>query len=150
MDKHLTEIELFEFANNLIEDKIQIEAIGNHISTCKNCAVRLEEEKSFDSNLTSNLHVTHTVDVSKNIVDHFSTQQVPSMVDYTWIIYTILGLSGFLYLLQLSNISLFESIGDLPIPQVSYVNAIVSGVISILFIDLLSKYFKQKKQHISY
>ena len=148
MDKHFTDIELFEFANKLIGDDIKIKKIETHISTCKDCVIRLEEEKRMDIVLTSSLSVDYSIDVSKNVMNHFSAKQIVPMVDYNWIVYTMVGLVGALSLSSFSNTSLIDSIG-FNIPQLSYAKVTVLALISILFMDLLSKYVKYKKQHLT-
>ena len=57
MDKHITEIELFELANELISDATQMQTIEKHISICETCKVKLDAEKSVLSLLANNLQV---------------------------------------------------------------------------------------------
>lgn len=149
MDKHITDIDLFEFANDLITDKIQIETIENHIAGCAHCVVRYETEKSMDGVLSSNLSVSETIDVSEKIQRHFTTEPNVQLFDTNGIVYTILGLLGLLAIIQIKDNVLIDSIEGVNIPQLPYVNVIVFAVVGILLLDLVMKYFKQKKQLIT-
>jgi hypothetical protein len=149
MDKHLSEIELFELANNLVTDLAQLKTIEEHISICESCSAKLENEKSINGLLASNLQVNEKVDVSENIMNHFSPVPVTPVSDNNWIIYIILGLFGFLTVLQMMDFSMLDSIYKINVPQIPYIYVITSAVVSILFMDLLFKYFKQKKQVIT-
>ncbi len=149
MDKHITDIELFEFVNDLISDKVQIETIGKHITVCKDCSVRFETEKSMDGMLSSTLAVADTVDVSERIQHHYASKPVVRLFDTNWMVYTILGLLGFLAIIQLKENTLGESIKGVEIPQMEYINVIVFAVVGILLMDLAMKLFKQKKQSVT-
>lgn len=149
MDKHITDIELFEFSNDLITDKIQIETIENHIAGCEDCATRFEAEKSMDDILLSNIVVSETIDVSEKIQHHFATKPTVRLFDTNWIVYTILGLLGLLAVIQIKDNVLIESLEGVNIPQFQYLKVTVFAVVSILLLDLVMKYFKQKKQFIT-
>jgi hypothetical protein len=146
MDKHTTDIELFELANDLIADQIQIDRIENHIAICDSCAIRFEKEKTMDSLLATNLSISETVDISKNIELHFKEKPIINLLDTNWIVYTILSLLGVLALVLLKDYNLIDSVKGFEIPQMQYVKVIIFAVVGILLLDLFSKYLKQKKQ----
>ncbi len=149
MDKHITDIELFELTNNLIADEIQRKGIEEHISICESCTVRFETEKSIDNVLLSNLAISETIDVSESIQHHFAAKPAVRLFDTNWIVYTILGLFGCLAIIQVKDISLIESIEGVNIPQMQYLKMIVFAVVGVLLVDLMMNFFKQKKQSIT-
>jgi hypothetical protein len=149
MDKHINEIELFELANNLINDLTQLKKIEDHISNCESCSLKLESEKNVNDLIAFNLQVDEKIDVSQNIINHFSEKPVVQFFDYNWILYTILSMIGFLAVLQLNYSALIDSFKGINIPQIPYLNIIFAAVVSILFMDLLLKYFKNRKQRIT-
>jgi len=141
MDNHLTEIELFEYANDLIENNTQLTTLQEHVESCQDCMAKLELEHSFTRDLKGSLEVKHQVDLSDKIA-HYFAQDKPNIIglDSKGIIYIILGLSALMMLTQVVEINI-ESI------RVSYLNMIFSSVVGLLFVELVFKYFKYKKNN---
>lgn len=135
MDKHLTEIELFEYSNNLIENSIQLEIINQHLLNCDDCKAKLAIEKLIDSSLKNSLVIEHKVELNQNIVNYF-TKEKPLIagIDTKGIIYILLILSGLMLLNQI------------PVIKSDYLNIIFSTTMGLLFIESYFKYKKLKKQ----
>ena len=139
MDKHLTEIEFFEYANELIEDKVQLSIIDAHLSSCKNCQQTLLLEQKIDESIKDNLSVNHTVDLSENVVHYFTQEKSFFLkVDVKGIITVLLLFAGLMLLNQL-----VLSLKEINIP---YVNLISSAVIGLFFVELGLTYIKYKKK----
>ena len=139
MDKHLTEIELFEYANHLIKDESQLNGFKQHLEGCSECQAQLKLEESLISELKSSLKVTHQVDLSEKIA-HYFAQDKPNLIglDSKGIIYVILGLAGVMMLTQVVEINI-KSI------QIDHLNMIVSSIVGLLFVELVYKYVKYKR-----
>ena len=46
MNKHLTDIEIFEFSHQLLDDATQLVAFNDHLTTCEVCQLKVEKEKN--------------------------------------------------------------------------------------------------------
>lgn len=135
MDKHLTEIELFEYSNNLIEDTLTLGNISNHLLVCETCKAKLDVEKRIDLSLKNSLVVEHKIELNQNIINHFNQEKLIIVgLDTKSIIYILLTLSGLLLLNQLSAI------------KSDYLTVIFSATMGLLFIESFLKYKKLKKQ----
>lgn len=138
MDKHLTEIELFEYSNKLIEDTITLDTISKHLLNCEDCKANLDLEKLIDLSLKESLVIEHKVELNQNILNYFTNEKPRFIgIDTKGIIYTLLGLSGLLLLNQISAI------------KSDYLNLIFSATMGLLFIESLLKYKKLKKHQIT-
>ncbi len=137
MDKHLTEIELFEYANQLIEDKLLLSRIEKHLSSCNGCKESLDITNSIDVSLKENLAVNHTVDLNENIIRHFTQEKSFFFkIDVKSIIYVFLVFFGLIFLNQLSsNLTGFSF---------SYLTPIFSAITGLFFVELLITYVKYK------
>ena len=145
MDKHVTDIELFEFVNNLIDDQVQKKSIASHLAECKDCALKLEQEKTMAHALSSGLKVDENIDVTNKVADYFTEKPIISFVyDSNGLVYFILVLTGILMGI--------EMMGDYSIAEknetISYIMLIILAVMSIFSLDFLMKYFRQKKQQV--
>ncbi|MGE0560798.1 MAG: hypothetical protein AB7O47_03195 [Flavobacteriales bacterium] len=138
MDKHLTEIELFEYSNHLIGDDNQLNKITQHLLGCEDCKTKLALEKIIDSSLKNSLVVEHKVELNQHIVNYF-TQEKPTIIgiDTKGIIYLLLVLSGLLLINQLTAI------------KSDYLTVIVTATMGLLFIESFFKYKKLKKQQVT-
>lgn len=140
MDKHLTEIELFEYSNNLIENETQLNTITQHLFVCTSCKEHVELEKTIKNALKNSLVVHHQIDLSKKIVHHFTNEKMSFIgIDTKGIIFILLILSGLMLLNQLAliNIIVFKTF---------YINIIFSAIMGLLLTELLFNYRKFKKQ----
>lgn len=139
MDKHLTEIEVFEYANQLISDINYSNTIEQHLKACDQCLNKVEEEQSFAIHIKESIEVTKQVDLSDKIA-HYFAQDKPNFIglDTKGIIYIILGLSALMMLSQVVEIEI-KSI------QISHLNVIFSSIVGLLFVELVVKYRKYKK-----
>jgi len=140
MDKHLTEIEVFEYAHHLVKDESQLNEFKQHLEVCGDCQAQLKLEESFAGELKSSLKVTHQVDLSEKIA-HYFAQDKPNMIglDTKGIIYVILGLAGLMMLTQVVEINI-KSI------QIDHLNMIFSSIVGLLFVELVYKYLKYKRK----
>jgi len=139
MDKHLTEIELFEYANQLIEDKNQLALIEVHLSSCKDCKQSLLLEQKIDDSLKDNLAVNYTVDLSEKVIHHFTQEKSFFLnIDAKSIIYVLMFFLGLIIMNELMS-----SLKNITIP---YLNLIFSVVLGLFFIELLLTYVKYKKK----
>ena len=139
MDKHLTEIELFEYANQLIEDKAQLARIKTHLSSCKSCEQSLVLEQKLDESLKESLSVNDTVDLSEKVVHHFTQEKSFFLkVDVKGIINVLLIFAGLMLLNQM--VSSFKEI------NIPYVNLTASAVIGLFCVELVLTYIKYKRK----
>lgn len=141
MDKHLTEIEVFEYANQLITDEQLLHSLQNHVSACSDCKVKVETEKLFSLKMKKSMQVKKQVDLSEKIANYFA-QDTPNFIglDTKGVIYVILFLSVLMMLSQVIEI-------EIKTIQISYLNVIFSSIVGLLFIELVWKYRKYKKNH---
>lgn len=138
MDKHLTEIEFFEYANNLVEDKTQLARFEAHLNGCDNCRQNLVLEHKIDESLKDNLTVDYKVDLSEKIVHHFTQEKSFFLrIDVKGIMYVLLLFSGLFALTQVASI-----LKGIDIP---YLNLICSSVMGLFFVELLLTYIKYKR-----
>lgn len=141
MDKHLTEIEVFEYANQLITDEQILHSIQNHVSICDDCKVKIETEKSFSVEMKQSMKINQQIDLSEKIADYFA-QDKPNFIglDTKGVIYVILFLSGLMMLGQVLEI-------EIKTIQIAHLNVIFSSIVGLLFVELVLKYRKYKKNH---
>lgn len=139
MDKHLTEIEVFEYSNQLITDEQILHSIQNHVSVCNECKVKIETEKSFSVEMKQSMKVHQQIDLSDKIADYFA-QDKPNFIglDTKGVIYVILFLSGLMMLGQVLEI-------EIKTIKISHINVIFSSIVGLLFVELVLKYRKYKK-----
>lgn len=143
MNNHLTAIELFEFANHLIEDETQLNVMKQHLSSCTSCKESFELEKTLHHALKNSLTVSHQVDFSKKIANHFAKENPYFVgIDTKGIIFILLILSGLMLLNQLALVKIIAF-------HTSYINVIFCAIMGLLLTELLFKYKKYKKQHSS-
>lgn len=139
MDKHLTEIEFFEYANQLIEDKAQIAMLESHLSNCKDCQQSLLLEHKLDESLKEKLAVDYSVDLSEKVMHHFTQEKSFFLrIDAKGIIYVLLFFLGLIVMNEIVS-----GIKNITIP---YLNLIFSAVLGLFFIELLLTYVKYKKK----
>lgn len=139
MTNHLTDIELFEYANEMIADTEQLSTLKEHISTCKDCQLKLKSEKRVDAVLKKELAVEQQIDVRQSVLYYFEKPAVKVIgVDVSWMIVMVLFISA---LLIVGELSAFNE----KIPQLRYATLIASAVSSLLIVDFFLKYRKNKK-----
>ncbi len=141
MSKHLTDIEIFELSNQLLGDATQLIALNEHLATCETCQLKVNEEKSFNQTIQSNLAVTEKIDVSEKVLSHFQTEMQPAFIDLKWTIYTSIIVAVIYMLNTIPNFM------DVLFPKIENLNTFVSAVFLILMVDVVSKYFKFRKAH---
>lgn len=141
MNKHLTDIEIFEFSNQLIDDEVQLIAINQHLTNCETCQLKVNEETLFSEAIQSNLAVSDKIDVSEKVLNHFQTEMQPIFIDLRWTIYTSIIVAVFYMLSTIPNFI------DVAFPKIENLNTIVSAVFLILMVDVVAKYFKFRKTH---
>lgn len=145
MNDHITDIEIFEFANGLIESPSTLARLEEHIASCPECALRLKEEQLFAETMPEAIDIQETVDVSGAVNDHFASRKLLRLPDTRWMIYTILILSMFITVIHvLSNIEISFMTSE-EIGYLQWLNIIFSAVVCILFVDVLTKYLKRRK-----
>lgn len=88
MNKHLTDIEIFEFSHQLLDDATQLVVLNQHLATCETCQLKVEKEKSFSNTIQNHLTVNEKIDVSEKVLSHFQTEIKPVFIDLKWTIYT--------------------------------------------------------------
>ena len=141
MSKHLTDIEIFEFSNQLLDDATQLVAFNQHLATCETCQLKVEKEKSFSNTIQNHLTVNEKIDVSEKVLSHFQTEIQPVFIDLKWTIYTSIIVAVIYTLNTIPNFI------DVAFPKIENLNTFVSAVLLILMVDVVSKYFKFKKAH---
>lgn len=141
MNKHLTDIEIFELSHQLINDEVQLVAFNDHLTTCETCQLKVEKEKSFSNTIQNNLAVTQKIDVSEKVLSHFQTEIKPVFIDLKWTIYTSI-IVAVIYML-----STIPNFIDVALPKIENLNIFISAVFLILMVDVLAKYFKFRKSH---
>lgn len=145
MNEHITDIEIFEFANGLIESPLTISRLEEHLSSCPECALRLQEERNFAEAIPEVINIQETIDVSEAINDHFASRKLLRLPDTRWMIYTILILSMFITAIHiLSNVKV-SILTSQELGYLQWLNIIFSAVVCILFVDVLTKYLKRRK-----
>ena len=141
MNKHLTDIEIFEFSHQLLDDEAQLIAINEHLTNCETCQLKVNEEMSFSKAIQSNLAVSDKIDVSEKVLSHFQTEIKPVFIDLKWTVYTSI-IVAIIYML-----SAIPNFIDVALPKIENVNTIVSAVFLILMVDVVTKYFRFRKSH---
>lgn len=141
MSKHLTDIEIFELSNQLINDDAQFVVFNKHISTCETCQLKVNEEKAFRKSIQQHLVVTKKIDVSEKVLSHFQTEIKPVFIDLKWTIYASIIVAVIYMLNTIPNFM------DVLFPKIENVNTIVSAVFLVLMVDVVAKYFKYRKAH---
>ena len=141
MNKHLTDIEIFEFSHQLMDDETQLVAFNQHLATCEACQLKVEKEKSFSKTIQSNLAVTEKIDVSEKVLSHFQTEIKPVFIDLKWTIYTSI-IVAVIYML-----STIPNFIDVLFPKIENLNTFVSAVLLILMVDVVVKYVRFKKMY---
>lgn len=139
MSKHLTDIEIFELCNQLLDDEAQLIAFNEHLTTCEACQLKVNEEKSLSHSIKSNLTVTEKIDVSEKVLNHFKTEIQPVFIDLKWTIYTSI-IVAVIYML-----STIPNFIDVVFPKIENLNTILSALLLIVFADAINNYFKWKK-----
>ena len=145
MSKHLTDIELFELANQLIENETQKSLLSKHISECDSCRVQFEQEQELDELLSNKLIVNQVVDVSEKVTQHFSLKEFAKAPDNKWVLYTILSLVIVLTGMELIDSSILNIGEYINANYIFYMRIILSAITSLLFIDVLLKFIKYRK-----
>ncbi len=141
MNKHLTDIEIFEFSNQLLDDKTQLVAINEHLTNCEACQLKVDEETLFSKAIQNNLAVSEKIDISEKVLSHFQTEIKPVFIDLKWTIYTSIIVAVIYMLNTIPNFI------DVALPKIENVNTIVSAVFLILMVDVVVKYFRFRKSH---
>lgn len=141
MNKHLTDIEIFEFSNQLLDDKAQLIAINEHLSNCEACQLKVSEERLFSKAIQSNLAVSEKINVSEKVLSHFQTEIKPVFIDLKWTIYTSIMVA---VMYMLNTIPNFFDV-NIALPQFDNLNTILSALLLIIFADVISNYYKWKK-----
>lgn len=141
MNKHLTDIEIFEFSNQLLDDKAQLVAISEHLTNCTTCQKKVSEERLFSKAIQSNLAVSEKIDVSEKVLSHFKTEIKPVFIDLKWTIYTSIMVAVMYILNTIPN---FIDV-NVALPQFDNLNTILSALLLIIFTDVISNYYKWKK-----
>ncbi|PKP49413.1 MAG: hypothetical protein CVT95_03445 [Bacteroidetes bacterium HGW-Bacteroidetes-12] len=141
MNKHLTDIEIFEFSHQLLDNATQLVAFNEHLASCETCQLKVSEETLFSKAIQSNLAVTETIDVSEKVLSHFQTEIQPVFIDLKWTIYTSIIVAAIYMLSTIPNFI------DVAFPKIENINTFVSAVFLILMVDVVAKYFKFRKTH---
>lgn len=141
MNKHLTDIEIFEFSHQLLDDATQLVVLNQHLATCETCQLKVEKEKSFSNTIQNHLTVNEKIDVSEKVLSHFQTEIKPVFIDLKWTIYTSI-IVAVIYML-----STIPNFIDVALPKIENLNTIVSAVFLILMVDVVTKYFRFRKSH---
>lgn len=141
MSKHLTDIEIFEFSNQLLDDEAQLVVFNQHLATCEACQLKVNKEKSLSHSIQNNLAVTQKIDISEKVLSHFQTELKPIFIDLKWTIYTSI-IVAVIYML-----SAIPNFIDVALPKIENVNTIISAVFLILMVDVVVKYIKFKKMY---
>ena len=142
MSKHLTDIEIFEFSNQLMDDETQLVAFNEHLASCQACQLKVNEEKSLSHSIQNNLVVTQKIDVSEKVLNHFKTEIQPVFIDLKWTIYTSI-IVAIIYML--STIPNFVDVASLP--KIENLSTFISAVFLILMVDIVVKYVRFKKMY---
>lgn len=146
MTKHLTDIELFELANDLVTNADQKTALLQHITTCESCALQLSQEKQLDELLSNKLMVNQMVDVSDKVSQHFSLKEFSKAPDIKWVINTILILVSILTSMELVDVTSINIAEHFNANYIHYMRIILSATTLLLFIDVFVKFMKYRKQ----
>ena len=146
MSKHLTDIELFELANQLIENETQKSLLSKHISECDSCRIQFEQEQELDELLSNKLIVNQTIDVSEKVTQHFSLKEFAKAPDTKWMLYAILILVSILTGMELIDGSILNLGEHINANYIHYMRIIISATTSLLFFDVLVKFVKYRKQ----
>ena len=144
MSKHLTDTEIFEYANSLIEDSTKKAILKTHISSCEECEIQIKSEEQVNEILTSKLMVSETIDVSNKVTTYFAAKEFAKAPDNKWILYTILGLVAVLTGMELMDSFLLNQ--NFNPNYISNMRLIIAAIASILFVDVFIKFVKYRKQ----
>ncbi|MDT8413532.1 MAG: hypothetical protein RQ875_13790 [Vicingaceae bacterium] len=139
MNKHLTDIEIFEFSHQLLDDAAQLVAFNDHLTTCKACQLKVNEERLFSKAIQSNLAVSEKINVSEKVLSHFQTEIKPVFIDLKWTIYTSIIVAVIYMLGTIPNFI------DVAFPKIENLNIFISAVFLILMVDVVVKYLRFKK-----
>lgn len=139
MNKHLTDIEIFEFSHQLLDDATQLVVFNQHIATCETCQLKVEKEKSFSKAIQSNLTINEKIDISEKVLSHFQTEIRPVLIDLKWTIYTSI-IVAVIYML-----STIPNFVDVALPKIENLSTFISAVFLILMVDIVVKYLRFKK-----
>lgn len=146
MNKHLNDTEIFELANDLVEDNAIQDQLEAHVSACQVCAAEVAKEKELNELLTEKLMVSKTVDVSEKVTQHFSLKEFSKESDVKWVLYTILGLAGILTVMEMLDSSIISIAEHITTEHLYYMRLILSATATILFVDVFTKYIKYRKR----
>jgi len=141
MNKHLTDIEIFEFSHQLLDDATQLVVLNQHLATCEACQLKVEKEKSFSNTIQNHLTVNEKIDVSEKVLNHFQTEIKPVFIDLKWTIYTSI-IVAVIYML-----STIPNFVDVALPKIENLSTFISAVFLILMVDIVVKYLRFKKMY---
>lgn len=142
MNNHLSEIAIFELSNQLIDDKHQLIAFNEHLTSCSICQQKVAVEKALSKIIQHHLSVTPKIDVSEKILNHFQPQKRIVFVDLKWLIYASTSFAVIYFLSTIPNFINVE------IPKTERLNVIMAAIFLILMADAAFNYLKiKKKQH---
>ena len=144
MNKHLTDIEIFEYANELMEDSTKKAVLKTHLSSCEECRIQIKSEKQVNEILTSKLMVNETVDVSDKVTTYFAAKEFAKAPDNKWVLYVILGLVVILTGMELMDSFLLNQ--NFNPNYISNMRLIIAAIAAILFVDVFVKFVKYRKQ----
>lgn len=140
MTEHLTDIQLFEYTNELIRDEKEKLAITTHLQSCTACSLKVEQEQAIDTAIKESIRVNKEVDVSDKVLKYFQKPNVKVVgVDVSWVVLALFFISALLLIGELTSFN--ESI-----PELSYTTVIASAISALLLVDFFFKYLKYKKK----
>ncbi len=139
MTKHLTEIECFEYASNLIVDEALLGPLKMHLTNCDLCAKNVEIEQKLTSDVEATLAVNEEIDVKETVLNYFTKPATNLVgVDVYWASIAFLFIS---LLLVVGEVTSFNE----AFPQLTYTTLIASAISALLLVDFFFKYLKYKK-----
>lgn len=140
MSKHLSEIQLFEFANELIINEAELLTIKEHLTICEECALLVKKEKELAKTTIDAIEIKDQVDVSEKVLSFFNQPKVNVIgVDVKWVSIMLVVISS---LMLMGDLTLLNK----SIPAFSYTTLIASAISAVLLVEFLVKYWKYRKE----
>ena len=143
MANHLSEIQLFEYANQLITDAEERALLTTHIEECTECKNKIAIEHKIDASIKKVIAVKQEVNVTKQVLNYFEKPAVKMVgVDVSWVTLVVFFISA---LLIVGEVTSFNK----AIPQLTYTTVIASAIAALMAVDFFLKYLKYKKNSTS-
>lgn len=126
---HLTDEEVFLVANELDHSNNIVE----HLNSCADCQVRVQDEKSFAATFQESLKSTKKISVNEQVMAKLMPKAEPKLV-FSRISYFIYGLVAIIVywgISGLKNLNFYEDI-KISIPSIPYLSSVLLAMILLV------------------